>query len=1345
MITVVGTGDDGGLLTPTGPGTFTDTTLRGAITTANAMPGPDLISFKIAPGVVTISPHLALPTITDAVVIDGTPPLAAGAVQQVVLSGASAPAGTNGLTITAGDTTVQILTINGFAGGSGILITGPAATNDVVAACFLGTDADGTVAVANFNGVTITGGASNNAVGSLAVSSNVISGNTASGVLLAGAGTTGNQVVNSSIGLNLDETALPNGVAGVLITGGASGNSVGDTTNPETGNIISGNGVSGVQISGTGTTGNRVVNNYLGLNVLGMAAGNGYGVLISGGASGNTVGGTTINAPNVISGNMAIGVRIQDAGTTGNVVAGNFIGTNVDGSAAVPNVVGVQIQGGASGNTVGGTAALARNVISGNSADGVLIKEAGTTGNVVAGNSIGTNAAGAAALPNGTADLPGEGVLILGGASGNTIGGTAASLGNVISGNLGVGVRIDDPGTSANVVAGDFIGTDVSGSLAVPNVVGVVIEKGATDNTVGGTAPGARNVISGNSDKGVQIMDPGTSGNTVAGNYVGTDATGTVALHGSIVGVVVFNGATDNTVGGTAAGARNVISGNDGPGVQLAGAGTSGNVVAGNFIGTDPTGTAAVANATSGVLVDAAASGNTVGGTSAGARNVISGNTGDGVTLEDAGTLGNVVAGNFIGTNADGSHELHNDSGVSLGSGASSNTVGGTAAGAGNLISGNNLVGVILAGAATQHNTVAGNLIGTNFDGTLALGNGGGGGVDLTAGASNNTVGGTTPAARNVISGNLSHGVVIGGPGTSGNVVAGNYVGTNAAGTAALGNGTADAFADGVQIAAGASGNLVGGTDAGAGNVISGNPGAGVGIEGAGTTGNTVAGNHIGTNAAGTAAVGNGFRGVQIAAGASGNLVGGTTAGAGNLISGNGLNGVLITGAGTTGNTVAGNDIGTDVTGTLALGNGFGGVNLDSGASGNTIGGTVAAARNVISGNGALANGVVISAAGTMGNTVAGNFIGTQADGVTALGNGGDGVLITGSAGPNTVGGTDPGSGNVIAHNSKGVVLAGPGGFGTPAGAGNRFLGNRIFANAGPGIDLGDDGATANDPGDGDTGPNNLQNFPVLTSAAGTTVTGTLNSTPGTSFRIELFATPAGGPSGAGQTFLGFTDVTTDAAGNAGFTATVAAVPAGQGVAATATNSTTGDTSEFSSSVTATVPAPAVAPAAVPAVVPAAAPPVLAAAATPTAAAAADVIDVTGRVHLVGRRVQVLGASGLTRVRLLLRNNGSTALTGPVSFVLDRLTRGVRLVSRTGVTVRLAPLRSPWQDVPLGPSNRVRLGPVGSPPPFSGTQFGGAAGFFAPGEVRALLLTFRNPAGGGIRFSFRVLAGPGVR
>ena len=188
------------------------------------------------------------------------------------------------------------------------------------------------------------------------------------------------------------------------------------------------------------------------------------------------------------------------------------------------------------------------------------------------------------------------------------------------------------------MVAGDFIGTDVTGTTAfdssgntLGNTDGIIIIALATDNTVGGTAAGAGNLISGNVH-GVQIAGTGTTGNVVAGDFIGTDVTGRTAvdtdgksLGNGAQGVVITGGASDNTVGGTATGARNIISGNQGYGVYLTSAGTSGNVVAGDFIGTDVTGTTAfdshghsLGNTTAGVAITFGASDNTIGGSTAG-------------------------------------------------------------------------------------------------------------------------------------------------------------------------------------------------------------------------------------------------------------------------------------------------------------------------------------------------------------------------------------------------------------------------------------------------------------------------------------------------------------------------------------------------------------------------------------------------------------------------------------------------------------------------------------------------------------------------------------------------------
>ena len=267
-------------------------------------------------------------------------------------------------------------------------------------------------------------------------------------------------------------------------------------------------------------------------------------------------------------------------------------------------------------------------------------------------------------------------------------------------------------------------------------------------------------------------------------------------------------------------------------------------------------------------------------------------------------------------------------------------------------------------------------------------------------------------------------------------------------------------------------------------------------------------------------------------------------------------------------NSVEGNFIGTNVTGNAAFGN-LRGLWLSS--ANNKAGGTTSDAGNLISGNTTNAGVFIIGAAAT-GNLVQGNYLGTDAAGIDDLGND-TGVFLTSGLGGstigasgNTIGGTVDGAGNTIAFNGyAGVVVF--------SGTGNAILGNSIWANTGGsglGIELIDPlhGVTPNDSGDEDTGPNNLQNFPVVTSAIGgsTTIEGTLNSTPNIQFRLELFSNSACDPSGSGEgeTFLCFTDVTTNSSGDASFTVSLStSVPAGQFITATATDPD-GNTSEFS-------------------------------------------------------------------------------------------------------------------------------------------------------------------------------------
>ena len=446
----------------------------------------------------------------------------------------------------------------------------------------------------------------------------------------------------------------------------------------------------------------------------GTDAGSANGLVIQ--ASGSTIKGLMINR---FAGN---GVLLSGSGATGNALEGNFIGTNAAGTADLGNGDdGVDIFG-ADENTVGGTSASDRNIISGNDGDGVqVVGGLGTTGNEILGNHIGTDKNGDNALGNSEA-----GVLIFS-VSDNTVGGTAAGTRNVISGNAQDGVRISGNASigvaTGNEVLGNFVGTRANGTEALGNGEDGVEILDARVNTVGGTSSAARNVISGNQDDGVQVSGNLAADNQVSGNFVGTDENGTSDLGNGNGGVEISSGADDNTIGGTVAGARNVISGNGDDGVQIIGGLlATGNEVQGNFIGTNTGGNAALGNSGEGVEISNAEE-NTIGGTVAAARNVISGNGGDGVVIFGTDATGNEVQGNFIGTDAAGTADLGNDDGVVISSGSDS-TIGGTASGAGNRIAHNDQDGVLVFGGAAVGNGVLSNSIFSNGELGIDLGGG---------------------------------------------------------------------------------------------------------------------------------------------------------------------------------------------------------------------------------------------------------------------------------------------------------------------------------------------------------------------------------------------------------------------------------------------------------------------------------------------------------------------------------------------------------------------------------------------------------------------------------------------
>jgi hypothetical protein len=272
-----------------------------------------------------------------------------------------------------------------------------------------------------------------------------------------------------------------------------------------------------------------------------------------------------------------------------------------------------------------------------------------------------------------------------------------------------------------------IIGLEIQGCRTA-----LALDRGAQSNIIGGAGEGQGNVISAN-DQGILFAGEGADSNQVMGNLIGTDDAGT-RRRANRVGVMIGIGARDNVIGGSGVGERNVISGQTAVGVTISG---ESNLVTGNYIGTDVTGTASVPNEMEGIWITDGAQGNVIGGAGTGEGNVISGNVLFGVRMTGAGTSGNWVKGNYIGVDATGATGLGNRYGVEISFGAEGNTIGGSADGEGNVVSANN-IGVVLRGSTTTGNTVQGNQIGTDASGEKPLRNSQA--LSIIDGAEDNTV-----------------------------------------------------------------------------------------------------------------------------------------------------------------------------------------------------------------------------------------------------------------------------------------------------------------------------------------------------------------------------------------------------------------------------------------------------------------------------------------------------------------------------------------------------------------------------------------------------------------------------
>ncbi|UCE00528.1 MAG: right-handed parallel beta-helix repeat-containing protein [Chloroflexota bacterium] len=330
------------------------------------------------------------------------------------------------------------------------------------------------------------------------------------------------------------------------------------------------------------------------------------------------------------------GIHLQSATASGIHLEGNFIGTDPTGTFAEgEQYAGIRIND-APENIVGNGTAEGINLLSGNTLGVVIQGPPGINNavdNQVSGNLIGTNASGTVPLGNLN-----HGVFI-GDATNNTVG-----PGNLISGNLILGILLIDD-ASGNRVIGNYIGTDISGTSSLANFIGVHI-LGANDNTIGGDMPAERNVLSGNTTEGVLINGGASTSNIVQGNYIGTDFTGTAPLPNSGNGIRldIQNGSpSNNLIGGIAPGEGNLISANFGVGIILANL-SQDNRLEGNLIGTDISGSLAMGNLGNGIHIHDS-SGTLI------RRNQISFNAGDGITIEGVNAIANTISENAVHAN----------------------------------------------------------------------------------------------------------------------------------------------------------------------------------------------------------------------------------------------------------------------------------------------------------------------------------------------------------------------------------------------------------------------------------------------------------------------------------------------------------------------------------------------------------------------------------------------------------------------------------------------------------------------------------------------------------------------
>ena len=791
----------------------------------------------------------------------------------------------------------------------------------------------------------------------------------------------------------------------------------------------------------------------------------------------------------------------------GTKLTGNFIGDDPTTTTSKRNGVGVYVDHGPSVR-IGDVTPAGRNVISGNGI-GVEVEE--STGTVIVNSYVGTDAAGAAAVPNG------DGIRLGEETRSTQIGGTDPLGGNVISGNTGKGIRISGTSATNTNIRNNAIGTNAGGLIAVPNEDGVFIGNGSItrpvlDTLIGDGTTAGRNVISGNRGEGIAIW--GGSGRTVIrGNHIGVgrDAVTPLGNHLAAVaekfgGIVIRNFSNDNVIGGNNPSDGNVIATNGGDGVT-AFSGT-GNRIVGNRM---------FDNAGFGIHLS-------------------EGETNDPGDIDGAGKANRLQNFPVIGLARIINGMLVADYSLDTSVGASDTPIqidvyGAEASGEGKtfvarteLATAGGSASAVLGAAATLGVTAGDRLVATATD------------------AKGNTS--MFSAAADVFESDGTVTLTVNDTGDTADATPGNGVCATATGTCTLRAAIAEANVlignDIIDFALPVGGVPTITLQSALPPIVQ-----SLVIDGTTQTGASCAGGP------GGALVQLDANGVATAIDASAPGVALTLRGL--VVNDYAANGVVAHDA-----RIECNIIGADATGTATVRTATGaGVVLGANSS---LGGPSPSQRNLIAGNQAYHVDLTGSA-----STVQGNVLGTDLSGTVALGTGVLAGVRIGGANDTLIGGAGAGEGNRIVGAAVGVLAQAE-----PAGTGNRIRGNTIAGSSTLGIDLGGDGVTLNHLGVA-PGPNRYQNFPVLSvalsDAATTRVAGRVDGTADAAYDIDVFANTACHATffGEGRQYLGTLRVTADANGLVSFDQTLpGGVAEPGGIAATATNVVTGDTSELS-------------------------------------------------------------------------------------------------------------------------------------------------------------------------------------